>query len=53
MIEVYPKRINEEKLQANLQKLVSAFLMVAEEQVKEKESPLTTFIETDKAPVKL
>ena len=53
MIEVYPKRINEEKLQANLQKLVTAFIMFAEEQVKENESPLTTLTETDKAPVNL
>ncbi len=41
MIEVFPKKINEEKLQANMQKLVSAFLIVTKEQVMEDKVPLT------------
>ena len=35
MIETYPKHINQEKLEANLSKLVSAFLMVAEDLVEQ------------------
>lgn len=35
MIEVYPKYVNQEKLETNLNKLVSAFLMVAEDLVQE------------------
>jgi len=35
MIEVYPKYINQDKLEANLNKLVSAFLMVAEDLVEQ------------------
>ena len=53
MIEVYPKTIDQDKLQASLKKLVSAFLMVAEEQVKESELTLTTLTETDKTPVNI
>jgi len=33
VIEAYPKQINQEKLEANLNKLVSAFLMVTEDLV--------------------
>ena len=33
MIEAYPKYTNQDKLEANLNKLVSAFLMVAEDLV--------------------
>ena len=35
MLEVYPEFINQEKLEANLSKLVSAFLMIAEDLVQE------------------
>ncbi len=35
MIEVYPKTIDQDKLNASLNKLVSAFLMVAEDLIDE------------------
>jgi len=41
MIEVFPQTIRKEKFEASLQKLVSAFLMVAEDLLdKEGEEPL-------------
>ena len=44
MIEVYPKTIDEDKLKTSLNKLVSAFLMVAEDLIDEEDTdnlPLT------------
>ena len=38
MIEVFPKKVNEEKLQANLTMLVNAFIMLAEDLVEEEET---------------
>lgn len=42
MIEVFPKKVSEEKIQANLQKLIAAFLSVAEDFVKENEEQTQT-----------
>ncbi len=41
MIEIYPQTIDQDKLKANLDKLVSAFLMAAEDIVNENELPAT------------
>lgn len=38
MLEVFPKQVNQQKLEANLSKLASAFLMVAEDLMEEEEN---------------
>ena len=45
MIEVFPKKINEKNVRANIAKLVSAFLMVAEDIAKEQKMNEVTLTE--------
>ena len=53
MIEVYPKKINEENVQASLQKLVAAFLDVAEDLAQEEEMPAIQIKDVRKMPAGL
>jgi len=45
VIEVFPKKINEKNVRANIAKLVSAFLMVAEDVAKEQKMNEVTLTE--------